>query len=159
MIIRFSEEEVRPMGRQAGGVRGIKLRPNDFVVAMDIVDEDANDMLLVTEKGFGKRTKLQQVKRIGRGGKGVIGIKVSERNGRLVSLHIVRDDDEVLLITSKGVLIRQRVKSIPISGRAAQGIRLMRLDADDRVATTALVVSSNNSHTHEGDSDGGEEKV
>jgi DNA gyrase subunit A len=116
-------------------------------------------MLLVTEKGFGKRTKLQQVKRIGRGGKGVIGIKVSERNGKLVSLHIVRDDDEVLLITSKGVLIRQRVKSIPISGRAAQGIRLMRLDADDRVATTALVVSSNNSHTHEGDSDGGEEKV
>jgi len=141
MVIRFSEGDVRPMGRQAGGIRGIKLRSGDVVAAMDVVEPDATEMLLVTERGFGKRTKLDQVKRIGRGGKGVIGIKVSERNGKLVSLHTVREDDEVLLITAKGILTRQRVKAISLIGRTAQGIRLMRLDPDDRVVDAALIPS------------------
>lgn len=141
MVIRFSEQDVRPMGRQAGGIRGIKLRYGDVVAAMDVVESDTTEMLLVTEKGFGKRTRLDQVKRIGRGGKGIIGIKVSERNGKLVSLHTVREDDEVLLITAKGILTRQRVKAISLVGRAAQGIRLMKLDTDDRVVDAALIAS------------------
>lgn len=142
MIIRFSEREVRPMGRQAGGIRGIKLRPGDVVAAMDVIEPDTTEMLLVTERGFGKRTRLDQVKRIGRSGKGVIGIKVSDRNGKLVSLHMVREDDEVMLITANGVLTRQQVKAISLSGRSAQGVRLMRLDPDDKVVDVALIASS-----------------
>ncbi|HID08512.1 MAG TPA: DNA gyrase subunit A, partial [Armatimonadetes bacterium] len=142
MVIRFSEQEVRPMGRQATGVRGIRLRADDRVAAMDVIEPGATEMLIVTERGYGKRTKLDTVRRIGRGGRGVVGVKVTKRNGKLIALHVVRPDDEVMLITAKGVLIRERVKAISISGRAAQGVRLIRLDQDDRVADAALVVSS-----------------
>jgi len=132
--IRFREENVRPMGRTARGVRGIKLRAGDEVVGMGVVPREGPATLLtVCEKGFGKRTPTEDYPTKNRGGKGVITIKTSDRNGKVVALRIVSDDDDLMIITDGGKLIRMPVAGIPTIGRNTQGVRLIRLDEAERV--------------------------
>lgn len=127
MSIRFAETEVRSMGRAAYGVKGITLDEGDAVVSAELV-EKGTTLLTVTENGFGKRTAEEEYRVQGRGGKGIIDIKTTERNGRVVGAVQVRDDDEVMLVTNGGVLIRMRVKEISVIGRNTQGVRLITLD-------------------------------
>jgi DNA gyrase subunit A len=133
--IRFREENVRPMGRTARGVRGIRLRAGgDEVVGMAVIPRDGPATLLtVCEKGYGKRTPTSDYPTKNRGGKGVITIKTSERNGKVVGLRIVTDDDDLMLITNGGKLIRMPVAGIPTIGRNTQGVRLIRLESDEQV--------------------------
>src|SRR5450432_2751675 len=131
---RFAEENVRPMGRTARGVRGIRLRDGDEVVGMGVIPRDAPATLLtVCEKGYGKRTPTADYPKKNRGGKGVITIKTSDRNGKVVALRIVSDDDDLMIITDGGKLIRMPVDGIPTIGRNTQGVRLIRLDEAERV--------------------------
>jgi len=133
--IRFREENVRPMGRTARGVRGIRLRAGgDEVVGMAVIPRDGPATLLtVCEKGYGKRTPTSDYPTKNRGGKGVITIKTSERNGKVVGLRIVTDEDDLMLITNGGKLIRMPVAGIPTIGRNTQGVRLIRLEPDEQV--------------------------
>jgi DNA gyrase subunit A len=132
--IRFREENVRPMGRTARGVRGIKLRDSDLVVGMAVVSRDIPGTLLtVCERGFGKRTPTSDYPTKNRGGKGVITIKTTERNGKVVGLRIVTDEDDLMLITDRGKLIRMPADGIPTIGRNTQGVRLIRLEEDEVV--------------------------
>jgi DNA gyrase subunit A len=140
---RFQEEQVRPMGRDARGVRGINLRDGDAVVGMCVLAREGNDagysVLTVCERGYGKRTPAAEYPTKGRGGYGVIGIKTSDRNGPVAGVRLVHDDDHVILISDKGKLIRTPVSGISVTGRAAQGVRLMRLDEAERVASIERV--------------------
>ncbi|MEW6662572.1 MAG: DNA gyrase subunit A [Bacillota bacterium] len=138
LAIRFSEDEVRSMGRTAKGVKGITLEEGDAVIGVDRVEE-GGDLLAVTEKGYGKRTNLTEYRAQGRGGKGVIGIRTTDRNGSLVSIMVVKPEDEILIITNEGVIIRMAVSDISIIGRVAQGVTLMRLDANQKVVAVAKV--------------------
>ena len=133
--IRFREENVRPMGRSAGGVRGIRLRDNDdYVIGMAAVPREAPATLLtVCERGFGKRTVSTDYPTKNRGGKGVITIKTTERNGKVVGLRMVTDDEDLMLITNRGKLIRMPIDGIPTIGRNTQGVRLIRLEEDEVV--------------------------
>jgi len=137
--IRFPEEKVRSMGRTAYGVRGISLRGKDLVVDMVVIKRDAS-LLVVTENGYGKRTPISDYRVTNRGGKGVINVKTNERNGKVVALKEVLEDDELMLITEKGMIIRQPIKSIKEIGRNTQGVRLISLDEGDRVVAVARVV-------------------
>jgi DNA gyrase subunit A len=135
--IRFSEKDVRPMGRDTTGVIGVSLkRGNDQVVEMDVVDEKGH-LLSVTEKGYGKRSEVAEYRYQGRGGSGVINIKVTEKNGPVVGIKSVTDADQLLLITQSGMLIRIKVKDVRETGRAAQGVRLITLEENDRVVAVA----------------------
>jgi DNA gyrase subunit A len=133
--IRFREEGVRPMGRNARGVRGIKLREkDDAVVGMAVVPRDQPlTLLTVCERGYGKRTPTSDYPTKNRGGKGVITIKTTDRNGKVVSMRIVTDDDDLMLITDGGKLIRMPVDGVPTIGRNTQGVRLIRLEAEETV--------------------------
>jgi DNA gyrase subunit A len=133
--VRFREEGVRPMGRTARGVRGIKLREeSDVVVGMAVVPRDeAVTLLTVCERGYGKRTPTTDYPTKNRGGKGVITIKTTERNGKVVGLRIVTDDDDLMLITDGGKLIRMPVDGVPTIGRNTQGVRLIRLEEGETV--------------------------
>jgi DNA gyrase subunit A len=145
MGIRFSEKDVRPMGRDTTGVRGVTLKKNsDEVVEMDIVDEKAH-LLSVTEKGYGKRSEVAEYRFQGRGGSGVINIKVTEKNGAVVDIKSVTDADQLLLITERGQLIRIKVKDVRETGRAAQGVRLIQLDEGDRVVAVAKLAEPDES--------------
>jgi DNA gyrase subunit A len=130
MAVRFNEKNVRSSGRGSSGVRGISLGKNDKVVDMEIAD---GTCLTVSENGFGKRTDIGDYRLINRGGKGVINIKTTERNGNVVGVKCVPEDREVMIISKKGILIRTNVKNISKVGRNTQGVRLMRLGSDDRV--------------------------
>ncbi len=137
MGIRFSEKDVRPMGRDTTGVIGVTLRKeNDVVVEMDVVDEKAH-LLSVTENGYGKRSEVTEYRHQGRGGSGVINVKVTEKNGPVVGIKSVTDMDQLLLITQSGMLIRIKVNGIRETGRAAQGVRVIQLEAGDRVVAVA----------------------
>ncbi|MBL1259490.1 MAG: DNA gyrase subunit A [Thiotrichaceae bacterium] len=129
--IRFNEEAVRPMGRTARGVRGIKLGPDQRAIALIVVDD--GDVLTVTEKGYGKRTAMSDYPVHGRGGRGVISIQTSSRNGNVVGADLVHEDDELMLITNGGTLVRTRVNEVSIQGRNTQGVRLIRLSDDERL--------------------------
>jgi DNA gyrase subunit A len=135
--IRFREENVRPMGRSARGVRGIRLRTDgdpDQVVGMAVIPrEEPATLLTVCEKGYGKRTPTSDYPTKNRGGKGVITIKTTERNGKVVNLRLVTDDDDLMLITDQGKLIRMPVDGIPTIGRNTQGVRLIRLEEAEKV--------------------------
>ncbi|OGC80563.1 MAG: DNA gyrase subunit A [candidate division Zixibacteria bacterium RBG_16_43_9] len=141
LAIRFPEDKVRSMGRTAYGVRGVSLRDKDVVVGMVVIKRDAT-LLVVTENGFGKRTPISDYRVTNRGGKGVINVKTNERNGKVVALKEVLEDDELMLITEKGMIIRQPVKSIKEIGRNTQGVKLISLDEGDRVVAVARVVKS-----------------
>lgn len=133
LSIRFKEEDVRPMGRGAAGVRGIRLNRGDEVIGADVVD-DEKALLVVCENGFGKRTLLKYYKSQGRGGKGILTIKVSERNGDVVGIAVAGIEDELMIISERGIIIRQMIKDISATiGRSTQGVRMMRLDEGDRV--------------------------
>jgi DNA gyrase subunit A len=135
--IRFSEKDVRSMGRDTTGVWGISLRKDeDYVVEMEVVEETGH-LLTVTEKGYGKRSEASEYRFQGRGGSGVINIKVTDKNGPVSGIKSVSDADQLLLITQSGMLIRIKVKDIRETGRAAQGVRLINLDAGDCVVAVA----------------------
>jgi len=139
--IRFNENEVRPMGRSAAGVRGVKLRGDDEVVSVDVARDDTA-ILMVTDAGFGKRTQLEHYNRQGRGGQGVIGIKLTSRKGQVVAAFMVGIDDEIVAVSSGGVTIRMPVREISSQGRAATGVRVMNLDEGQTVASVAAILAN-----------------
>jgi DNA gyrase subunit A len=141
MTIRFSENDVRPMGRDAAGVRGVRLREEDVVVSLDVARDEA-DILMVTDAGYGKRTKLERFNRQARGGQGVRGIRLTAKRGRVVAAFMVALDEEILLVSTGGVVIRTAVREIASQGRDATGVRVMNLDDGQAVAAVAPVSGS-----------------
>ena len=141
MAIRFNESEVRGMGRVAAGVRGIRLNKNDHVIGMVVVKREGT-LLTVSEKGFGKRTHIKEYRITHRSGKGIKTFKISEKTGRLISIMEVVDDDDLMLISSKGVLLRIHIGNIRATGRNTMGVHLIRLDSGDMVSDVARVIYS-----------------
>ncbi|NJD21800.1 MAG: DNA gyrase subunit A [Melioribacter sp.] len=139
MACRFNEKDVRNMGRTATGVRGIRLGKGDVVIGM-IVVRNATTLMVVTEKGFGKRSEIEDYRLSRRGGKGVITVKTSDRNGKLIAIKEVNDSDELVIITTGGMVIRQAVKDLRVMGRNTQGVRLIRLNDGDDIADIARVI-------------------
>ena len=139
MAIRFDESDVRSMGRQAYGVNGIRLEPGDEVVGMVVASgqDDAASLLTVCANGYGKRTALTEYRSQSRGGKGLIDIKTTDRNGPVVAVAKVTDADEVMLTTTGGMVIRTRVADISTIGRNTQGVRLIRVEEGDTVGSLA----------------------
>jgi DNA gyrase subunit A len=138
MGIRFAEDEVRPMGRGAAGVRGIEVEDDDQVIAADVALEGVS-ILTVTERGYGKRTPLEEYRLQGRAGKGIIDIKTGGRNGNVVGMLQVRETDDVLVVTTKGKIIRIHAADVSSQGRNTWGVRIIDLEADDRVGSLARV--------------------
>ncbi|MDS4016514.1 MAG: DNA gyrase subunit A [Candidatus Accumulibacter sp.] len=138
----FDEEDVRPMGRTARGVRGMKLAEQQQVLSLLVADSEQQTVLVATENGFGKRTALADFRHSGRATQGVIAIAASERNGKVVAARLVCDEDEIMLITTGGVLIRTRVREIRELGRATQGVTLIALDPGEKLAGLEKVVES-----------------
>jgi DNA gyrase subunit A len=138
--IRFNENGIRDMGRSAQGVRGIRLGKKDVVIGMAVVADKRATLLSVTEKGYSKRTEAQEYRIQSRGGKGIINLKVTEKNGNVVGLNLVSDRDDMMIITSKGMVVRCAVKGIRSTGRSTQGVRIMRLDKSDKVASVAKLI-------------------
>ena len=136
--VRFDEKDVRESGRNSMGVRGIRLGKNDEVVGMEVSLSDAA-LLTITRRGYGKRTDFDSYRLINRGGKGVLNIKITEKNGKVVAIKAVTADEEVMLVSQSGIIIRVPVKGIAHIGRATQGVRVMRMNSGDRVTTVARV--------------------
>lgn len=137
--IRFNENDVRPIGRSAAGVRGMSISADDKIVGMAVVTEEKNEILVVTEKGFGKRSDINDYRLQGRGGSGVKTLNVTDKNGKLVALKSVSQTDDLLITTDKGVIIRMHVDSISQTGRATQGVILIKLKNNQSISTVALV--------------------
>ncbi len=142
--IRFQETDVRPMGRTAAGVHGIKLRDEDQVVDMAVMDPMAT-LLTVCENGYGKRTSFEEYRTQGRGGSGIINIRTTKRNGRVVAMKSMRDADELMLITQQGKIVRTGLNEMRVIGRATQGVRVISLRPGDKLVSVARVVSDDNS--------------
>jgi DNA gyrase subunit A len=136
MSIRFKEADVRSMGRAAGGVRGIELREDDEAVAMEVL-EAGGTILSVTEQGYGKRTELEEYRVQSRGGLGIINIQTSDRNGKVIGITQVHDDDELMLITQQGKILRMAAKDVRTIGRSTQGVRMIDIEGDDRAVSIA----------------------
>jgi DNA gyrase subunit A len=134
--IRFHESNVRPTGRASQGVRGVRLEEGDHIVGMEVLT-DGGTLMTVTENGYGKRTSIDQYPVQNRGGKGVITIKTTERNGMVIAVLLVTDDDDLMLMTDRGKIIRMPVKDISVIGRNTQGVRLIAMEAGERVASAA----------------------
>ena len=150
MSIRFAETDVRPMGRSAYGVRGISLRDGDEVVAMEVL-RPGGTMLTVTERGYGKRTELDEYRVQSRGGIGIINIQTSDRNGKVVGITHVTDDDELMLITQQGKILRMASKDIRTIGRATQGVRLIDIEGDDRAVSIARLAEKDDEAERDGE--------
>jgi len=157
IVIRFKEDEVRPMGRTAYGVRGITLEEGNEVIGMETITPDSTTSILtVTEGGYGKRTPVTEYRIQGRGGKGIISVKTTERNGLAVGFLQVRDEDEIVLMAAKGKILRCKVDDIRQIGRNTQGVRLLDLEDDDRVIGVArLAESAERDDSLSGNGDGG----
>ncbi|MEJ7819709.1 MAG: DNA gyrase subunit A [Rubrobacteraceae bacterium] len=141
--IRFPQTDARPMGRATGGVKGITLGKSDIVLSMDVVSDDAADLFMITEKGFGKRTALSQFRAQGRGGQGVIAMKTDGERGKLAGVRVVRPGlHELMIVSNYGTTIRMDADSVSQQGRSAQGVRVMNLRSGDSVSAIAKVVSS-----------------
>ncbi|MBI2161660.1 MAG: DNA gyrase subunit A [Candidatus Rokubacteria bacterium] len=138
MIIRFAEAELRPLSRDAGGVRGIDVEEGDEVISADVVQEGVT-ILTVTERGYGKRTPLDEYRLQGRAGKGILDIKTGGRNGHVVAMLQVRDEHDVLVVTTKGKMIRFHAADVSVQGRNTWGVRVIELEPDDRVGSVARV--------------------
>jgi DNA gyrase subunit A len=151
MAIRFLESDVRPMGRTAYGVKGITLRDEDEVVAMEVV-QPGGTLLTVAENGYGKRTELEEYRIQSRGGVGIINIQTSDRNGRVVGIAYVHDEDELMLITQQGKVLRMVTQDIRTIGRATQGVRLIGMEEGDRVVSVARLAEKD-------EDEGGEEPL
>jgi DNA gyrase subunit A len=132
--VRFEEDDVRPMGRQAHGVRGMKIGEGHRVISMLVADSETQTVLTSTENGFGKRTAIAEYTRHGRGTQGMIAIQTTERNGKVIGAVLVGDEDEIMLISTGGVLIRTKVAQIREMGRSTQGVRLIDLDEGTTLA-------------------------
>jgi DNA gyrase subunit A len=143
--VRFGEQDVRAMGREARGVRGMLLPPGQQVISLVTADDETKTVLVATENGFGKRTPVGEFTRHGRGAQGMIAIQTSARNGKVVAARLVVPEDEVMLITTGGVLIRTRVAEIREMGRATQGVTLINLGPDEKLAGLEKVVESEES--------------
>ena len=151
--VRFDEDDVRPMGRDTRGVRGMMLEPGQSVIAMLVAEDETQSVLTATENGYGKRTSIVEYTRHGRGTKGMIAIQQSERNGKVVAATLVRPDDEIMLITDKGVLVRTRVSEIRELGRATQGVTLISLDEGSQLSGLQRIVEND---AGDGNTDTGE---
>ncbi len=136
--VRFAETDVRNMGRTATGVRGIKLREGDHLVGATIVSDD-QEVLVLSEKGYGKRTPAPEYPTKGRGGKGIITLKVADKNGPLAGLTTVQGNEDIMVITDTGVIIRTSIANISQTGRSTMGVKVMRLDEEAKIMTFALV--------------------
>jgi DNA gyrase subunit A len=143
-FIRFDQEQVRPMGREATGVKGIKLRPNDSVIRMDLVEKSSTHLLVITEKGYGKRAPLTEYKVQRRGGQGSTACKISDKTGNIVGARVVAqtEDTEVIMMSVQGLVTRTSVKSVRQTGRATQGVIVMRLNKGDAVSSMATLNSA-----------------
>ena len=140
--MRFDENDVRPMGRSARGVRGMKLGKEQKVISLLVAENEELSVLTATENGYGKRTPISEYARHGRGTQGMISIRTSERNGKVVAARLVKQDDEIMLITTGGVLIRTRVKEVRKMNRATQGVRLVKLDEGEKLAGFERVIET-----------------
>jgi DNA gyrase subunit A len=147
MAIRFPETDVRPMGRSAYGVRGISLRGDDFVVSMEVV-KPGGTLLTVTERGFGKRTEIDEYRVQSRGGVGIINIATTTKNGLVVGVAYVQEGDELLLITQQGMILRMATNDVRAIGRATQGVTLINIEGDDRVVSIARLVEKEDGETN-----------
>ena len=136
--IAFSEDDVRAMGRVARGVRGIRLREGDEVIGMDVLSRNA-ELLTVTEGGYGKRTPTSEYRSQTRGGKGLINMKVTEKTGKVIGIKVVHEDQELILITTEGIVIRTNVSDISVIGRNTQGVLIIKTDSNDKVASMAAI--------------------
>ena len=139
MSITFHEEDVRIMGRSAQGVMGIRLADDDNVIGMEVIS-DNETLLSITENGFGKRTYAEEYSVQKSGGKGILNYRVTEKTGHVVVTKIVSDEDDILLISTSGIIIRMCSNEISILGRATQGVTLMRTDGDNKVASLAKII-------------------
>ncbi|MDE1989813.1 MAG: DNA gyrase subunit A, partial [Betaproteobacteria bacterium] len=151
--IRFAEDDVRPMGRTARGVRGMRLPEGQRVIAMLVAENESQSVLTATENGYGKRTSITEYTRHGRGGQGIIAIQTSARNGRVVSAALVNADDELMLITTGGVLIRTRVQEIREMSRATQGVTLIALDEGEKLVSLSRIDESESDAETESESE------
>ncbi|WP_418119638.1 DNA gyrase subunit A [Variovorax sp. 350MFTsu5.1] len=151
--VRFDEEDVRPLGRNARGVRGMSLEAGQGVIAMLVAEDEQQSVLTATENGYGKRTSITEYTRHGRGTKGMIAIQQSERNGKVVAATLVHADDEIMLITDKGVLVRTRVAEIREMGRATQGVTLIGLDEGAKLSGLQRIVENDANGETEPDAD------
>jgi DNA gyrase subunit A len=148
--IRFDETNVRPMGRATRGMRGIDLRQDDFVVSVCAVSADDRErMLSVSEQGYGKQTPIATYRLTRRGGKGVINMKTTEKTGKVVAVFPVEDESEIMIITQQAKLIRLNVAEIRKTGRSAQGVRLIKTEAGDKVTSASLVEAATEDETEE----------
>ena len=140
--VRFDEDDVRPLGRSARGVRGMSLEGGQSVIAMLVAEDEQQSVLTATQHGYGKRTSITEYTRHGRGTKGMIAIQQSERNGKVVAATLVHSEDEIMLITDKGVLVRTRVNEIREMGRATQGVTLIALDEGSQLSGLQRIVEN-----------------
>jgi DNA gyrase subunit A len=146
--IRFSEKDIRPMGRGAAGVRGMKLKGKDLLMSMDLIGKDRNSkdlqVLVVTENGLGKKTDLEFYKIQKRGGSGIKTLKVTDKTGKIISMHIISGSEayDLVLLSRSGQALRTGLDSISTLGRATQGVRVMRLDPNDKIASSTIISSS-----------------
>lgn len=147
--IRFNESQVRDMGRTATGVRAVKLGKGDFVIGLVAVIRPSATILVVTDKGFGKRSELADYRVTNRGGKGVITVKTTDKVGKLISIKEVTDSDDLMIITSKGILIRQKMKDIRVMGRNSQGVKVIRLSEHDTISAVARIVEEDKEENQE----------
>ena len=139
--IRFEEGKTRPMGRNASGVRGIRLKDsNDEVIGMVSIPNDVSDILVVSENGYGKRSKLEDYRITNRGGKGVKTINITEKTGELVAIKNVTDNDDLMIINKSGLTIRMAVADLRVMGRATQGVKLINIKDNDSIAAVAKVM-------------------
>lgn len=156
MSIRFPEQDVRPMGRSATGVKGIQLSDDDAVIDMDVVDPTAS-VLIVTSKGYGKRTPVEEYRIQTRGGKGIKTLNITEKNGPIVGLKVVEEEEDLMIITAQGTIIRMSMSGISMMGRNTQGVRLIHIKEDDEVSTVTRVQKNDNDGEN-GDMDESEEE-
>ncbi|MHB9118719.1 MAG: DNA gyrase subunit A [Burkholderiales bacterium] len=155
--VRFDENDVRPMGRGARGVRGMRLAPGQSVISLLVAADESLSVLTATENGFGKRTSIAEYTRHGRGTQGMIAIQTSERNGKVVAATLVEESDDIMLITTSGVLIRTRVKEIREMSRATQGVTLIALDKGEKLVGLEKIVESEGDESHSDEPDGGDD--
>ncbi|HEY9189227.1 MAG TPA: DNA gyrase subunit A [Ignavibacteria bacterium] len=154
LAIRFNEKEIRAMGRQASGVRAMKLDKKDEVVGMVTLKRTATTILVVTDKGFGKRSDVGEYRITRRGGKGIITVKTGEKNGNMIAIKEALDNDDIIIVTIKGIIIRQHIKDIRVMGRNTVGVRLISLSPNDSIAAVATVSAEENEN---GNGNGNEE--
>ncbi|WP_123042659.1 DNA gyrase subunit A [Cohnella candidum] len=156
MSIRFPEQDVRAMGRSATGVKGIQLDEDDKVIDMDVVDPE-KEVLIVTAKGYGKRTLMSEYRTQTRGGKGIKTLNVTDKNGPVVSLKVVQDDEDLMIMTTSGTLIRTSMSGINTMGRITQGVKLINIREDDAVSTVTRAPKSEDENGEGEEAEGGEE--